>query len=271
MRDWDGLNNPDEPYYRDYYWDWISHQLETRGSDLSGKFLDAACGPGRLLLPLAQHVSPHGGRVTGVDLLGSEIETARRHLESHGVGDVALRESDVLEFLRDQPDESFEAVVFVGVALTLPKLDAVMAELHRVIRRGGLLLADFRTQYFLLLLGVGRRDWELARIVLRQRSGSLPGMGWHNWHTSRDAIALLEGAGFERVELFGAGVCSGIAGDPLSLLARPGTMSAEDLAELARVERAFAPSHPDVGRYMLAAATRPPAESSGSGQASPGS
>jgi SAM-dependent methyltransferase len=162
-------------------------------------------------------VAPDGGRVVGVDLLAESVEAARRNAE--GLPNVELRQADLLDFLAEQADETFSGALFFEVAYEVLDLPRTVRELHRVLRLGAPLLASFRTQQYLALFAVRGRDWELADAVVRKRSGHLPAMGWQSWHTSAEAAALLQEAGFAEVELGGIGICSGIAGDPLAAIA----------------------------------------------------
>ncbi|HWX08494.1 MAG TPA: class I SAM-dependent methyltransferase [Gaiellaceae bacterium] len=254
----DMVEDPDEGYYRDRYWAWIETQTTRHHADLSGAFLDAGCGSGRLTLPLARLIRPNGGRVIGVDLLPESLGAARDHASAEGLANVEFRQGDLLEFLVEQPAESFAGALFLEVGYQVFDLPGHLEQLHRVLRPGGVLLASFRTQYYLALIGVRQRDWQLTETVLRSHSGHLRGMGWQNWHSAGDAVALLEKCGFSETEVTGLGLCSGIAGDPLAAVARPSTMGAADLEGLASVETALAASHPDTGRYLLASAVRTP-------------
>ena len=254
MRAHDMVDDPDEAYYRERYWSWIERELEHPRVDRSGHFLDAGCGSGRLLLPLARQVAPAGGRVTGVDYLGESVAAARRHAEAEGLANVELQEDDLVAFLRGQPDRVYEAALFLEVGFVMPELGPALSELARVLRPGGLLLASFRAQLFLALHGVAARDWTLVETVMTERSANLPGMGWQNWHTAEDAVSALEAAGFGDVGLRGVGAASGIEGDPLASVARPSQLRPAELESLARVEDAYGATRPDVGRYILASA-----------------
>lgn len=256
MEIWDALNNPDEPYYTDRYMEWIGSHLQGRGCDLSRSFVDLGCGPGRLLVPIAELLAKHGGRLTGVELLEWELEKARAQVRSRGLTNVTLVHSDLLTFLRAQPAASFEGILCLEVLYLVKDLESVMAELHRVLRPEGLLLVNFVPQYYLAACGVFQRQWDMVEMVLTRRCGELPGMGWHNWHASHEVTALLEQSGFRDVGMRGLGVFSGIDGDPLAFLAQPSRMSDGDRAELANLENRLGSLHPDTGRYILAVAVR---------------
>jgi len=115
--------------------DEIRHRMDRYLPDLKPKapVLDLGCGRGELLLLL---------REAGVDATGVEGDPAlaeaarRRGLE--------VVEGDVLEVVKEQESESRGAVTAVHLFehLTSAKLIAVLAEIRRVLRPGGLLIAE---------------------------------------------------------------------------------------------------------------------------------
>jgi SAM-dependent methyltransferase len=250
--------DPDELYYRDRYWEWIAPRLRAERVDLSGSFLDAGCGPGRLTIPLARELEDAAGTVVGVDMVPELLEAARRGAAEAGVTNVSFVESDLLEFLTRQPGAAYSGVLCLEVAYMIRDLERFLGELARVLEPGGLLLASFRTRYFLAQLGVVQRDWELSEAATGSSEGLLPGGGWQNRYHREGVIEALSRAGFAEIELQGIGSSSGIAGDPLARLVRPSELDARELQRLAAVERALGASHPDAGRYILAAARRSP-------------
>ncbi|MFL5909260.1 MAG: class I SAM-dependent methyltransferase [Gaiellaceae bacterium] len=249
MAEHDRVDDPDEAYYAERYWEWLEPRLPA-----SGVVLDAGCGSGRIAVPIAQR----GLQVVGVDFLAGSVERARRHAAESGVeGRVELVESDLLDYLGGVDDASFDAVVFLEVGFVIPQLAETMRELARVLRPGGRLLASLRAQWFLAALAVRERDWEMARIVRDERGGALPGMGWQNWSAREDLLELVRSVGLEPVGLRGLGAFSGVEDDPMAALARPSQLSDADRAGLAEVETGFAETHPDLGRYILVEAVRP--------------
>jgi O-antigen chain-terminating methyltransferase len=113
----------------------IHHRMDRYLPDLQPKtpVLDLGCGRGELLLLL---------REAGVEAIGVEGDPAlseaarRRGLE--------IVEGDVLEVLKDLESESRGAVTAVHFFehLTPAYLAAVLAEIRRVLRPGGLLIAE---------------------------------------------------------------------------------------------------------------------------------
>lgn len=96
-----------------------------------GRALDAACGTGRH----ARRLVELGHRVSGIDLTPEMLERARVNVPAATFAVADLRE---LPF----PDESFELAA-CGLALAhLPSLDGAVAELARVLTRGGRLIVS---------------------------------------------------------------------------------------------------------------------------------
>jgi len=115
--------------------DEIRHRMDRYLPDLQpkGSVLDLGCGRGELLLLLREA----GVEATGVEGDPALAEAARRR-------GLEIVEGDVLEVLNDQKAESRGAVTAVHLFehLTSAKLIAALAEIRRVLRPGGLLIAE---------------------------------------------------------------------------------------------------------------------------------
>ncbi len=115
--------------------DEIRHRMDRYLPDLQpkGPVLDLGCGRGELLLLLREA----GVEATGVEEDPALAEAARRR-------GLEIVEGDVLEVLKDQKPESRGAVTAVHLFehLTSAKLIAVLAEIRRVLRPGGLMIAE---------------------------------------------------------------------------------------------------------------------------------
>ena len=102
--------------------------------------LDLGCGAGTDLLVAAQMTGPEG-RVSGVDMTSSMLDTARASANAMGLGNVGLHEA-LIESL-PVPDASVDVVISNGVIDLVPDKDAVLDEFDRVLRPGGRLqIAD---------------------------------------------------------------------------------------------------------------------------------
>lgn len=107
--------------------------LELAGEVAGRRILDAGCGSG----PLFAALRDRGAIVTGIDASAGMLEQARRRLGT----DADLRLADLAEPL-PFPDDSFDDVVASLVLHYLRDWGPTLAELRRVLRTGGRLIAS---------------------------------------------------------------------------------------------------------------------------------
>ena len=102
--------------------------------------LDVGCGAGTDLLIAAQMTGP-AGRVIGVDMTASMLDTARSSAGAMGLANVDLHEALIEAVPVDSA--SVDVVISNGVIDLVPDKDVVLDEIDRVLRPGGRLqLAD---------------------------------------------------------------------------------------------------------------------------------
>jgi ubiquinone/menaquinone biosynthesis C-methylase UbiE len=96
------------------------------------RVLEIGCGAGYLAIALAQR----GFAVQAVDHAPEMIELARRHVKQAGFDDrvhTSIEDAHKLSF----EDESFDLVVSLGVINWLYDLKKALAEITRILKRGG--------------------------------------------------------------------------------------------------------------------------------------
>ncbi len=99
------------------------------------RVLDFGCGPGTISSGLAQAAAP--GEMHGIDMEASQIELARALAEARGQDNATFHVGDVtdLPFV----DGYFDVVHCHNVLMHVPDTAAVLAEVQRVLKPGGIL------------------------------------------------------------------------------------------------------------------------------------
>ena len=101
--------------------------------------LDCGCGPGSITTDFAKLVAP--GQVVGLDIGAGEIERATQRAADLGIANVQFRVGDV--YALSFEDATFDAVFSNAVLDHLRDPVAALAEMHRVLKSGG--VAGIRT------------------------------------------------------------------------------------------------------------------------------
>ena len=101
------------------------------------RVLDLGCGPGTISLGLAKAVEP--GELHGIDIEKSQIEMARAAASDGGHGNAVFRTGDATDIPYD--GESFDVVHCHAVLMHVPDTRAVLSEVRRVLKSGGIVSA----------------------------------------------------------------------------------------------------------------------------------
>ena len=118
--------------------------------------LDVGCGNGAFLLPLARRLAPQEAIVIGLDLAEGSLGEARARVAVEGLPvDCIIGDVEALPF----DDRSFDLVLANYMLYHVPDLDQAIAELRRVLRPGGTLLAATNGQDHMSEL------WQLAELA----------------------------------------------------------------------------------------------------------
>lgn len=110
-------------------------QLEKVGLEQGQVVLDFGCGIGSYALPAARIVGPEG-MVYALDVHPLAIKTIERRARQEALANLKTIHSGQGTGL---PDESVDVVLLYDVFHMIPDQGALLQELHRVLRPGGLL------------------------------------------------------------------------------------------------------------------------------------
>jgi 2-polyprenyl-6-hydroxyphenyl methylase/3-demethylubiquinone-9 3-methyltransferase len=213
------LNPARFPYFRDV----LAHLFE---GSLSGKLaLDVGCGGGLL----AEEVARLGCRVTGIDPSVNSLATARAHASAAGLAiDYRQGTGEALPF---EPD-SFDTVFCCDVLEHVSSVAAVVGEIARVLKPGGVLLYDTINRTLVS---------KVAVIKLPQEWLKLAPPNFHLWEMfikPSELLAALDTNGMDSREIVGLRP----GGNPLRLLwamrrVKAGTMSFGELGRRSQWSR----------------------------------
>lgn len=159
------------------------------------RVLDFGCGPGTISVGLAKVVAP--GELHGIDMEESQIDLARAVAKAGGHDNAIFRVGDVTALPFE--DNFFDVAHCHNVLMHVPDTRAVLAEVKRVLKPGGLIAcremicgASFTHPDF----GVLRKAWDMFEDLLAADDGH-PQMG-------KDIKGFILEAGFANVRVTGA-------------------------------------------------------------------
>jgi ubiquinone/menaquinone biosynthesis C-methylase UbiE len=132
------------------------HEVDLLGVQPGMRVLDAGCGRGEVLLECARR----GAAVAGIDYAEAAVELSRETLT--GVKGADIRQGEVTDL--PWPDGSFDRILFADVLehLTPGQADRALAEFHRSLGPGGLLLVHTAPNRLFR-----RVAWPVLRPVMR--------------------------------------------------------------------------------------------------------
>jgi len=100
------------------------------------KVLEVGCGPGFFTIPAAKIVGEKG-IVYALDINPVAVETVRHKIKENNLKNVQVLLADASK--TGLPDKSVDVAFLFGVIHALDDVDAVMREMHRVLKAKGIL------------------------------------------------------------------------------------------------------------------------------------
>lgn len=122
-----------------------------------GKVLEVGCGAGWELVAWAKN----GLQVTGLDLSPAAIQLAIKNFEFNNLpADLRVGNAEKLPF----SDNSFDIVTSLGVLHQTESTEKAVAEVHRVLRRGGeaVITLYYKYSWKIILTKLGNVNFEFA-------------------------------------------------------------------------------------------------------------
>jgi ubiquinone/menaquinone biosynthesis C-methylase UbiE len=139
--------------------DWALNQIELLGAE---RALDAGCGSGAWLFPLAGRLSNNGGSVVGLDMSEGMLSDIKDEAGKYSNVELCVGNVKDLQFA----DESFDLVMANFMLYHVPDIHKALQELKRVLKPGGIFMAATNSQFSMESL------WEIH--VECQRKAGIP-------------------------------------------------------------------------------------------------
>jgi ubiquinone/menaquinone biosynthesis C-methylase UbiE len=124
-------DNPLLPFFKNPY-----KLLEAAGLKRGQKVLEVGCGPGFFTIPAA-HIVGEEGRVYAVDVNPYAIERVRGKIARDGIKNVVPLLANASD--TGLPEYSIDFAFMVGLPHIVGGREAVLSEIHRILKPGGVL------------------------------------------------------------------------------------------------------------------------------------
>ncbi len=108
-----------------------------------GKLLDAGCGAGATTAAVLER----GWDAVGIDFASNMVDETNAHLRAKGFHNNRAHQASVTD-LSLFPDDSFDAVICLGVMYYIEQEDLAYRELWRVLKPGALLICSHQNELF---------------------------------------------------------------------------------------------------------------------------
>ncbi|MEA3309776.1 MAG: class I SAM-dependent methyltransferase [Chloroflexota bacterium] len=117
--------------------------LNAAGLKPGQSVLEIGCGPGFFTVPAAK-IAGEQGSVRTLDINPLAVERVRQKIEEAGVTNVRAILADAAQ--TGLPAQSFDLAFVFGFAHALGGMENILTELHRLLKPGGILSIEGRSQ-----------------------------------------------------------------------------------------------------------------------------
>ena len=161
---------PGEMEFREWLADNAVEVLQKVGVSQGQTVLDYGCGPGIFTIPCARIVGEKG-KVYALEVRPEALKRVGEKVEREGLGNIETILADSSSLATGLPAGSMDVVLVYDVMHAISEKTVLLAELHRVLRRKGLL------SIFPMHMGTGRmlEIMKNCRLFRFRDSYALPG------------------------------------------------------------------------------------------------
>lgn len=209
--------NPFGFHPKGFLWETLATLLATLGRP--PKHFDYGAHDGSMLCLLSQ--TGVIGEAVGVDLNADVVHASQEKLPPN-VSLIAITKNPILEYL----DESFDSVSIIGVLEHIHNQEAVLWQLHRILKRDGILVVAVPGRHFFSFLDMGNFKFIFPRLhrwfyiwrhgdkryqerYVQFRNGLIGDIEvekrWHQHFSHKELRTLLEKCGFDVIKEDGFG------------------------------------------------------------------
>lgn len=253
---YDAATHDAESYYASQYLVRIEHHLSMlKVQPLH--LLEAGCGSGRFLIPLAER----GHHTTGVDYHLDSVRLVREKVASIDNGtDIKIHDGDLDAVLPELPTESFDAILCLEVLYTSRNRRKSTEHLYRLIKPGGLFFITHKPRSYFLWQSLKNGHFDDALHILNNPEGRLRKGNhriFYNWQSLQEIDDIYTSIGATILARYPVGPYSGFSVDPLTDICDPGKLNASQLKQLARLESGAPQEMLAASRYVLVVGKKP--------------
>jgi ubiquinone/menaquinone biosynthesis C-methylase UbiE len=134
--------------------------LDAAGLQPGQRVLEVGCGPGFFTVPAARIAGEEGG-VCALDISPLAVDHVQRKVRAEGATNVEIVLADAAR--TELPDQSFDLAFVFGFANPIGGMEAIWAELYRLLRPAGTLAVEGQLQPPSKLFAPVKRQGRIAQ------------------------------------------------------------------------------------------------------------